>query len=60
MFSIFKTDPVKKLNKSLNAKLEQAMQAQRSGDIKGYSQLSVEAEKIREQMIQAQQKSNND
>ncbi|MEM5529273.1 DUF6435 family protein [Gammaproteobacteria bacterium AS21] len=56
MFSIFKADPVKKLNKNLNAKLEQAMHAQRSGDIKGYSQLSVEAEKIREQILEAQEK----
>ncbi len=56
MFSIFKADPVKKLNKNLNAKLEQAMHAQRSGDIKGYSQLSVEAEKIREKILEAQEK----
>lgn len=56
MFSIFKTDPVKKLNKNLNAKLEQAMHAQRNGDIKGYSQLCVDAEEIRKQIIAAQQK----
>ncbi len=52
MFSIFKKDPLKKLNKSYNAKLEQAMQAQRNGDIKMYSLLTAEAEKI-EKQIQA-------
>lgn len=46
MFSIFKSDPTKKLNKSYEAKLEQAMQAQRNGDIKTYSELTYEAEEI--------------
>ncbi|WP_441003712.1 DUF6435 family protein [Pseudocolwellia agarivorans] len=46
MFSIFKSDPVKKLNKSYEAKLEQAMQSQRNGDIKTYSELTYEAEQI--------------
>ena len=46
MFSIFKQDPIKKLNKQLSIKLEQAMQAQRNGDIRTYSQLSAEADEI--------------
>lgn len=46
MFSIFKTDPLKKLNQQYSAKLEQAMLAQRNGDIKSYSALTYEAEKI--------------
>jgi hypothetical protein len=46
MFSIFKSDPTKKLNKSYEAKLEQAMQSQRNGDIKTYSELTYEAEEI--------------
>jgi hypothetical protein len=46
MFSIFKTDPIKKLNKSYEAKLEQAMFAQRNGDIKSYSMITAEAEVI--------------
>ncbi|TWX65201.1 Lacal_2735 family protein [Colwellia demingiae] len=46
MFSIFKKDPVKKLNKLYEAKLEQAMHAQRNGDIKSYSMITAEAEKI--------------
>lgn len=47
MFSIFKKDPVKKLNKRYEAKLEEAMYAQRNGDIKSYSLITAEAEKIR-------------
>ena len=46
MFSIFKVDPIKKLNKAYEAKLEQAMFAQRNGDIKSYSMITAEAELI--------------
>lgn len=46
MFSIFKKDPLKKLNKRYEAKLEQAMHAQRDGDIKGYSMITAEAAEI--------------
>lgn len=46
MFSIFKADPIKKLNKTYEAKLEQAMHAQRNGDIKSYSMITAEAELI--------------
>jgi hypothetical protein len=46
MFSIFKKDPLKKLNKKYEGKLEQAMHAQRNGDIKGYSMITAEAEEI--------------
>jgi len=46
MFSIFKTNPIKKLNKAYEAKLEQAMHAQRNGDIKSYSMITAEAELI--------------
>lgn len=50
MFSIFKKDPIKKLDKAYEAKLEQAMLAQRNGDIKAYSLITAEAEKIGEQI----------
>ncbi len=50
MFSIFKKDPSKKLNKRYEAKLEQAMLAQRNGDIKGYAMLTAEAEEIATQL----------
>jgi hypothetical protein len=46
IFSIFKANPVKKLNKAYEAKLEQAMYAQRNGDIRSYSMITAEAELI--------------
>ena len=46
MFSFFKTDPAKKLHKLHDIKLEQAMLAQRKGDIKSYAFLTAEAETI--------------
>ena len=55
MFSLFKSNPVKKLNKQYEAKLEQAMHAQRNGDIKTYSQLTFEAEQIHKKLAEAKQ-----
>ena len=46
MFSFLKSDPTKKLRKQHAALLEQAMHAQRGGDIRTYSKLSTEAEEI--------------
>ena len=43
MFGLFKNDPVKKLRKQYDAKLAQA---QRNGDIKGFADLSAEADAI--------------
>lgn len=52
MFSIFKRNPVKKLKKAYEFKLEQAMLAQRNGDIKSYSMLTYEAEEINQKIIE--------
>ena len=46
MFGIFKTDPLKKLRKEYVRVLHNAMQAQRHGYIRNYSELSTEADKI--------------
>ena len=46
MFSFFKTDPSKKLRKQYSQKLEQAMHAQRNGDMKRYAELTQESEVI--------------
>ncbi|MEM0912055.1 MAG: DUF6435 family protein [Pseudomonadota bacterium] len=46
MFGLFQRDPTKKLRKQYDLKLEQAMLAQRKGDIKSYSMLSAEAEEL--------------
>ena len=50
MFSFFKSDPTKKLKKLHSSKLEQAMFAQRNGDIRKYSELTAEAEEIYRQI----------
>ncbi len=46
MLSLLKKDPAKQLNKAYQAILEQAMQAQRKGDIKLYSELTDKAEGV--------------
>ena len=46
MFSFFKKDPLKALNKQYLQKLEEAMHAQRNGNIRAYSTLTSEAEDI--------------
>ena len=50
MFSLFKKDPIKKLKKSYELKLEQAMNAQRNGDIKAYSYITSEADMLYKQI----------
>lgn len=51
MFGLFKKDPKKQLEKEYRALLEQAMQAQRSGDIRGYSELTEKAEAKRAELV---------
>ena len=46
MFSFLKSDPTKKLKKQYDALLEQAMHAQRKGDIRSYSMLTLDAENL--------------
>jgi hypothetical protein len=52
MFGLFKKDPVAQLQKEYEKILTAAQQAQRSGDIKTYSDLSAQADAIY-QKIQA-------
>ncbi|WP_448564764.1 DUF6435 family protein [Thalassotalea ganghwensis] len=54
MFSIFKRDPIKQLDKRYEQKLEEAMHAQRNGDIKSYSMITEEAEKIKSEILALQ------
>lgn len=58
MFGLFKSDPTKKLNKAYRAKLEEAMKAQRNGNIRGYSALTAEAEKLREEILVIEARAN--
>lgn len=46
MFGLFKSDPLKKLKKEHAQKLQQAVQAQRSGQIPRYAELTAEAEAL--------------
>ena len=57
MFSFFKRDPIKKLRQEYDAKLEQAMLAQRSGNMSLYADLTEETEKLWQQLekLQAEQ-----
>ncbi|WP_104399746.1 DUF6435 family protein [Vibrio penaeicida] len=50
MFSFFKNNSAKKLKKRHSMLLEQAMQAQRRGDIRSYSLLTAEAEEVFEKI----------
>lgn len=50
MFGIFKPDPKKQLEKRYEKLTTEAFTAQRNGDIRRYSELTAEAEKIREQI----------
>lgn len=50
MFSFLKADPKKKLNKEYGELLEKAMQAQRGGDIRLYSELTEKAEAVKAKM----------
>jgi len=47
MFSFFKKDPIKSLNKLYLQKLEKAMHAHRNGDVRAYSMITSEAEDMR-------------
>lgn len=50
MFGFFKKDPIKEKEKEYSKIMEKARDVQRSGDIKGYSKLIAESEKIMEEI----------
>ena len=47
MFGLFNKNPIKKMEKAHGAKLEEARNAQRAGNIQAYAALTEEAEKLR-------------
>jgi len=57
VLSIFKSSPLKKLQKEYSQVLEQAMQAQRKGDIRLYSELTDRSEIILKQINELEDKS---
>ena len=48
MFGWLKSDPIENLEKQYKAKLKEAMETQRNGNIRRYSELTQEAESILE------------
>jgi len=46
MFGLFKKDPVAKLQKEYEAKMLEARDVQRSGDLRHYARVMEEAEEI--------------
>lgn len=50
MFGFLKSNPEKKLQAKYEKLLAQGMQFQRNGDIKSYSMITAEAEKVREEI----------
>jgi hypothetical protein len=57
MFGWLKSDPTEKLNKKSHAKLKEAMESQRNGDIRLYAELTEEAESILDSMVELKNKS---
>jgi hypothetical protein len=50
VFGLFKKSPLEKLQAEHESLSTRAFQAQRNGDIRTYSTLTAEAEKLREKM----------
>lgn len=50
MFSFFKSDPAKKLKKKRSQLLKDAVNVQRSGDLKAYARMMDEVDKIEKQI----------
>lgn len=55
MFNFFKRDPLKKLREQYDVKAEQAMLAQRKGDMRLFADLTAEAEELWAKYLQLQQ-----
>jgi hypothetical protein len=55
MFGFLKRNPEKKLQAEYERLLEKAMQFQRKGDIKSYSMITADAEKMREEIQRLKQ-----
>ena len=50
MFSLFKKNPEKKLQQKYEQLMKQAIDAQRRGDIEGYSNLSAQADGVAKEL----------
>lgn len=52
MFGLFKKNPAKELEKKHSKLLEEAMQLQRGGDIKGYATKMAEVEELEKKIAE--------
>jgi hypothetical protein len=50
VFGLFKKDPLKTLQDEYAKRLEQARDLQRNGDIKGFAELSAQADELLKQL----------
>jgi hypothetical protein len=58
MFSLFKKDPIKKLENEYRVLSEKAMHAQRNGNIELYAELTQQAELIYEKIDELKKENN--
>ncbi|WP_020571805.1 DUF6435 family protein [Neolewinella persica] len=56
MFGLFKKNPTKELDKKHERLLEEAMQLQRNGDLKGYAAKLTEAEAVMDEIVKLSKK----
>ncbi|MGD1841249.1 MAG: DUF6435 family protein [Thermonemataceae bacterium] len=58
MFGLFKKDPIKKLEKEYLAKMKEARDIQRGGDMKAYALFMEEAEKMADELARLKEAKN--
>ena len=51
LLSLFKADPIKKINKVKNRKYKQAVHLQRNGDLRAYAQVMNEITMLEEELV---------
>ncbi|MDX1536345.1 DUF6435 family protein [Arsukibacterium sp.] len=59
MFGFLTPNPAKKLRKAYDSKLEQAMHAQRNGDMRLYADLTEQSEQIWQQLTELEKNTGN-
>ena len=57
MFGLFKSNPTKKLSSAIDRKRQEALAAQRSGDMRAFASLTAEVEALEDQLIALRQPS---
>jgi len=51
MFGLFKSNPKKKLSQAIERKRQEAVTAQRSGDMRAFAELSAEITTLEDELI---------